>query len=198
MLLASLGAYVVLQNLISMSFGDDLKIIRVGTVSEGIAILGARMTGVQIVTVCVTVLLVASLAAVMKWTRLGKALRAVGDDSELAMASGIGGGGIMLWCFAFSSALAGIGGILVALDVGMVPGMGMEALMMAVVAVIVGGRGSVCGVMLAALLLGFTRHCGAWIIGSEWQDAIAFLMLLAFLVVRPEGVLGKKTGKAIV
>ena len=197
-LLVSLGVYIVLQNIISAGFGDDFKNIRSGVTPEGITILGARMTSVQILTVSVSAALVATAAAVVRRTRLGKAMRAIGDDPELSSVSGINRDRVMLWCIALSSALAGTAGILVALDVGMVPAMGMEALMMAVVVVVVGGVGSVSGVMLAALFLGFARHFGAWVIGSEWQDAIAFTILLAFLLVRPGGFLGKKPIKAAV
>jgi len=198
MLLASLGVYVVLQNVVSMSFGDDLKSMRSGVTREGMMILGARMTSIQVVTVSVSTVVVASLLALLKWTRLGKAMRAVGDDAELAKASGIDRDKIMLLCIAISSLLAGMAGVLVALDVGMVPTMGMEALMLAVVAAIVGGRGSILGVVFAALLLGCARHFGAWKLGSEWQDAIAYFVLLAFLLVHPKGLAGKGITKATV
>lgn len=197
-LLASLGVYVVIQNFLSIGFGDGLKVLRSGSTIEGHMIFGARVTGIQVLTVSMSVVLVTALAAAMKWTKLGKTMRAVGGDPELAKTSGINQNRIMLWCVALSSALAGTAGILVALDVGMVPQMGMEALMMAVVAVIVGGMGSIPGVTLAALLVGFARHIGAWSIGSEWQDFAAFLVLLVFLLWKPQGFLGKKVRKASV
>ncbi|MBW2662129.1 MAG: branched-chain amino acid ABC transporter permease [Deltaproteobacteria bacterium] len=195
LLVTSLGAYIVLQNIISMIFGDDTKTFRSGAVEEGINIFGARVTFVQILIVCVSIVLVATVAVLLKKTKIGKSMRAVANNSELANISGIGGDRVILGTFALGSALAGIAGILIALDVDMTPTMGMNALMMGVVAVIIGGVGSIPGIALGALLLGMAQHLGVWKIGSQWQDAIAFVILLIFLLFRPQGFLGKKIKK---
>ena len=139
LLLASLGIYIVLQNIISMIFGDDIKTIRSGIVKEGINILGARITPVQITIIVVSLLLLVSCFLFLKYTKIGRAMRAVANDSELARVAGIESDKVILLTFALGSALAGIAGILVALDVDITPTMGMNALMMGVVAVIIGG-----------------------------------------------------------
>ncbi len=79
-----------------------------------------------------------------------------------------------------------------ALDIDMTPTMGMNALMMGLITVIIGGVGSVPGIALGALLLGMSQHLGSWFISSQWQDVIAFIILLVFLLFKPEGFLGKK------
>ena len=196
LLLASLGIYIVLQNVISMIFGDDTKAIRSGVVKEGINLLGARITPIQILIICVSLVLVVAVALFLKRTKIGKAMRAVANDPQLASVSGIDTDRVILWTFAVGSALAGVAGILVALDVDMTPTMGMKALMMGVVAVIIGGVGSIPGVAFGALLLGMAQHFGVWYISSQWQDAIAFVILLAFLLFRPEGFMGKRVKKA--
>lgn len=198
LLLASLGMYILLQNLISCVFGDGTKSLRDGEVEAGIGILGARITPTQIVMAGVSASLVIAVATLLKKAKLGRAMRAVAHDRELAVLSGIDTNRIFSWTFALGSALAGIAGILVALDTDMTPTMGMNALMMGVVAVIIGGVSSIPGVVLGALLLGTAQHFGAWGIGSQWQDAIAFFILLAFLLVRPQGILGKQARKATV
>jgi len=128
MLLASLGIYIVLQNIISMIFGDETKILRSGAVEEGVKILGARVTSIQMLTVCVSVALVVAVAVLLKNTKTGKSMRAVANDIELANSVGIEGDRVILLTFALGSALAGIAGILVAVDVDMTPTMGMNAL----------------------------------------------------------------------
>jgi branched-subunit amino acid ABC-type transport system permease component len=198
LLLASLGIYVVLQNVISLIFGDDTKSIRTGVVREGINVLGARITPIQITTVCVSIVLVVGLGVLLKRTRIGQGMRAVASDSTLADVSGIESDRVILWAFGIGSALAGIAGILVALDVDMTPTMGMNALMMGVVAVIIGGVNSIPGIALGALLLGMAQQFGVWKISSQWQDAIAFIILLAFLLFRPQGFMGRKVKKAVV
>lgn len=198
LLLASLGIYIVLQNMISMVFGDDTKTIRSGIVKEGIDILGAKITPIQITIIIVSLLLILSCFLFLKYTKIGRSMRAVANNPELAVVSGINSDGVIFWTFALGSALAGIAGILVALDVDMTPTMGMNALMMGVAAVIIGGVESIPGVALGALLLGMAQHVGVWKISSQWQDAIAFVILLVFLLFRPQGFLGKRVKKVTI
>ena len=198
LLLASLGIYVALQNVISMVFGDEAKSIRSGLVKEGLDVFGARIMPIQILIICVSIVLIAVIALVLKKAKIGKAMRAVANDPELASVSGIDSDRVILWTFAVGSALAGVAGILVALDVDMTPTMGMNALMMGIVAVIIGGVGSIPGVALGALLLGMAQHLGVWYISSKWQYAIAFVILLAFLLFRPQGFLGRRIKKVTV
>jgi len=196
LLLASLGVYIVLQNLISITFGDDTKSIRVGPIVEGLNVFGSKITLIQILIVCVSVISVSAVALLLRKTKIGKAMRATASNPELAKVSGIDTDRIILWSFALGSALAGVAGILMALDVDMIPTMGMNALMMGIVAVLIGGVGSIAGVALGALLLGMAQHLGVLYISSQWQDAIAFVILLAFLLFKPEGFMGKKIRKA--
>lgn len=198
LLIASLGIYIILQNIISIFFGDDTKTIRSGIVEEGINIFGARVTPIQINIVLVSLFLLAFCFCFLKYTKIGRAMRAVANDSELAKISGIESDRVILYVFALGSGLAGIAGILVALDVDMTPSMGMNALLMGVVVVIIGGVGSIPGIALGALLLGMAQHLGMWKISSQWQDAIAFIILLGFLLFRPQGFLGRKIKKVSV
>ena len=191
LVLASLGIYLALQNVISLIFGDDTKSLRSEVVREGFSVLGARITAVQLVTVLVSVGLTVLVLLLLKKTGLGKAMRAVASDSELAYLSGIDSRRIILWTFAIGSALAGVAGILVALDVDMTPTMGMMPLMLGIVIMYIGGVGSLPGIVIGALLLATTQQVAVWYIGSQWQDPVAFLLLLLFLLFRPAGIFGR-------
>ncbi len=195
LLLASLGIYVILQNMISISFGDETKTVRTAVV-EGMSVFGARITFAQVLIVATSATLLFTMWILSKKTRIGLAMRAVAEDSELAGTLGISNDKVMLCAFGLGSALAGVAGVLVALDVDMTPTMGLNALLLGAVAAIAGGVGSISGVALGALLMGMAQHLGVWWIGAQWQDAITFVILLAFLFVRPEGVMGKKLRKA--
>jgi branched-chain amino acid transport system permease protein len=127
--------------------------------------------------------------------KTGKAMRAVASDSGLSKLSGIKSDRIILISFAIGSALAGIAGILVALDVDMTPTMGMNMLLMGVVAMIIGGAGSIWGIVLGSLLLATAQNLAVWYISSQWMDAVAFAILLLFLLFKPEGFAGKKSRK---
>jgi branched-subunit amino acid ABC-type transport system permease component len=87
---------------------------------------------------------------------------------------------------------------MLALDMDMTPTMGMRALFMGIVAAVVGGMNSIAGMALAAFLISLAQHLGVWNMGAQWQDAIAFLVLLAFLYFRPRGVSGGKVEKSAV
>lgn len=196
LLLASLGIYIVLQNIISLVFGDDTKSIRTWPVVEGLNFFGARITPVQIIIIASSIFLLLLTSSFLHFSKTGRSMRAVANDSELANISGINSHKVILTSFAIGSALAGIAGILVSLDVDMTPTMGMNALMMGVVAMIVGGVGSIWGIVLGSLLLALAQNLGVWYISSQWQDAIAFAILLIFLLFKPEGFFGKKLKKA--
>jgi branched-chain amino acid transport system permease protein len=195
LLLTSLGIYIVLQNIISIIFGDDTRSIRSPVVEEGINILGARVTTIQLFIICISLLLMIIVAILLKKTKLGKAMQAVANDPDLARVSGIDSEQVTFWTLAIGSVLGGIAGILVALDIDMTPTMGMNALMMGVVTVIIGGVGSIPGIAMGAFLLSVAQHFGAWKISSQWQDAIAFVILIFFLIFRPQGFLGRKIKK---
>jgi len=194
MLLASLGIYIFLQNFISMLFGDDTKSIRSGVIKEGINIFGARITPIQIVIIITAIVVTILIILFYKKTQLGRSMQAVASDRELAEYTGIHTNRVVLWSFAIGSGLAALAGILVALDVDMTPTMGMNALLMGVVVMIVGGN-NIKGMVCAALLLGFAQNFGVWYISSQWKDAIAFVILVLFLLFKPEGFFGKKIRK---
>ncbi|MCX6344592.1 MAG: branched-chain amino acid ABC transporter permease [Armatimonadetes bacterium] len=196
LLMASLGIYVLLQNTISLAFGDDTKSIRPNTISEGIRVFGAVITPVQLLTVAISIGLLAAMIVFFRQSIMGKALRAVANDPVLANISGIDSDRVIFWTFVIGSALAGIAGIMVAMDVDMTPNMGMNALMMAVVAVIVGGVGSMPGLILGAVLLSAAQQLSSWFLGSQWQEPMAFAVLLVFLLFRPQGFLGKRVKNA--
>ena len=137
------------------------------------------------------VLIFILLSLFLKKTMFGKQVRAVSDDEEVARIAGIHTEKIIGWIFFIGSAIAGLGGILIGFDTGIQPTMGLNLLLKGVIAAIVGGVGSIPGAILGALLLGFAENFGIWKISGEWKDAIAFGLLIIFLVFRPKGIISK-------
>lgn len=198
LLLASLGIYIVLQNTIALLFGDATRTLRWGDVAEGLDVLGGRITGVQLLTILASGALACLASAFMKATKLGRALRAVASDPDLAEMSGIDSNRVLLSAVVLGSLLAGIAGVLSALLSDMTPTMGMTPLMLAVVAVVIGGVGSFPGLVCATLLTALAQQLTSWYFGTHWQDPMVFAILVVFLLVRPQGMLGRKTRKAVV
>jgi len=195
LLIASLGTYIVIQNLISAVFGDDTKTIRTWPVREGLPIFGARITPVQIIIIATAILLFAATILILKRTKAGIAMRALASNPELSLVVGMDADRVILYTFLVGSALVGAAGVLISLDIDMTPTMGLNALLMGVVSAIVGGIGSIPGAAVGALILALAQHLGVWKIPSQWQDAIAFGILLVFLLFMPYGVLGKRVKK---
>jgi branched-chain amino acid transport system permease protein len=195
MLLASLGLYIVLQNCISILWGDDTKNIRIGEIKVGNELLGAYITSVQIITIFVSITLFISSLIFLKHTKIGRNIQAVSSNIELANIMGINSDKIILWTFSLSSGMAAIAGILVALDTGLTPIMGFNLLLYGVVAMIIGGVGSTWGLIGGALLLATTQHLTSYYIDSKWMDAITYVILILFLIWKPLGFSGSRLKK---
>lgn len=194
-LITSLGLYIILQNLISLTWGDDTKSIRTGEVKVGNEIFGAYITDIQIVIIVVSISLFVATLLLLKYTKIGKNMRAVSSNKELSNIFGINSNYIILWSFGIGSALAAIAGILVAFDTDMTPTMGFNLLLYGVVAMIIGGVGSNWGLVGGAFLLATAQHLGAYYIDSKWMDAIAYIILILFLIWKPLGFSGKRLKK---
>lgn len=195
-LIVSLGIYIVLQNVVSMCFGDDTKSFRTWEVKEGHQFLGAYITDVQIITIVVSFgLLVLSWLFIEK-TNIGKQIKAVSSNPSLSTLLGISTNKAILYSFAFGSALASCAGILIAAETDMTPTMGFNWLLYAIVAMIIGGMGKMRYLLMGALLLATAQHYSAYYLDSKWMNASTFIILIIFLYFKPYGFSGIKLKKA--
>ena len=132
----------------------------------------------------------------MKKTRIGKAMRAVSDNRNVAEIVGISSERFYSWSFVVGSFIAGIAGILIGLEQNLEPMMGTGLIIKGFTAAIIGGIGNVYGAILGALILGLAENFGIWYLPSGYKDAIAFVILFIFLLFRPKGLFGiKKEGE---
>jgi branched-subunit amino acid ABC-type transport system permease component len=191
LMIASLGLYIILQNVISIFGGDDTKSIRTRDVKGGNEFLGAYITDIQIITIAVCLALFIVCVFFMKYSRVGRNIRAVASNPELSNIIGIHSDRAILWAFGIGSAMVAVAGILIAYDTDMRPTMGFNWLFYGVVAMILGGIGSNWGLVGGALLLATVQHLTAYYIGSQWMDAVAYIILILFLTAKPLGFSGK-------
>jgi len=190
--LASLGAVVVIENALSMVFGDaPLCLMPSVTVGEGMLIAGARLSPVRLATFVVGTVASAVVAFCLVRTRVGMAMRALWSDPDLARSSGMAVERLIFITTAIASALAGGIGILVALDVDATPGLGMRLLLPGVVAAIVGGTARWYDPLVGAVLVALSRFAAVWWFSSLWQDTFTFGLLLLVMLVRPGGLAGR-------
>lgn len=120
-------------------------------------------------------------------------MRAVADDPVAASMVGINPEKVIMAVFFIGSALAGAAGILISLETNIEPTMGFNAILKGIIASIIGGIGSIPGAVLGGYFLGLAENLGIWKIQSGWKDAIAFAILIVFLLFRPGGIMGIKT-----
>jgi branched-chain amino acid transport system permease protein len=195
LLLASLGIYIVLQNSVALAFGTDPRVIRRGSVEVGHRILGAYLTGLQLVTIAVGLSLFVGVLWLINCTRLGQTIRAVSSDPDLASVVGVRVNRVKFWVIGIGSTLGAVAGILAALDTSMTPTMGFRLLLNGMIVMIIGGVGSVGGLLGGALLLAAAQNFTAYYLGNKWTDAVAFLILIGFLIWKPLGFSGQRLRK---
>jgi len=192
LLIASVALLILLESLLLLIFGADVKTIGFIKIAKGLETFGAVITPLQIIIIISSLALLALLFFFMKKTKFGKAMRAMADNKDVAEIVGISSKKIYTWSFIIGSAIAGVAGVLVGLEQNLEPMMGTQLMIKGFTAAIIGGIGSVSGAILGAFLLGLAENFGIWFLPSGYKNAIAFLILFIFLIIRPHGILGIK------
>jgi branched-chain amino acid transport system permease protein len=194
-LISAVGASIFLQNTVMLTEGARMKVLMTYNVfprTWRFDIFGVNIT--------VLVLVIAGISAVMMWglhvlvqrTTLGRSIRAVAEDREIAAVMGVNVWGVVSTTFAIGSALGGAAGVLVGLYYTQIDFlMGYSAGLKAFTAAVLGGIGNIRGAMLGGVLLGIIESLASTFINPAYKDAISFAVLILVLVFRPGGILGE-------
>jgi len=192
-LISAVGMSIILQNFVMLSQGKEYKNLPPLLPSEGIAILGANISPVQIFILSASLFIMIVLHLFVAKTRLGKAMRATSQDRVMAGLIGININRVISVTFIIGSGLAAVAGVMVTLYYGVVHFfMGYLAGIKAFTAAVLGGIGSIPGAMLGGFMLGLIENFCASYISSVYKDAFTFLVLIVTLIIRPSGLLGQK------
>lgn len=190
LVVASVGISLVIQSLGWIAFGIQEK--NVPTFFPGVVqMLGVRLPWERLFAAGVGLVLVAGLYLLVYRTRVGLAMRAIEEDEETARMLGINADRVAALACALGFALAALAGAFVAPIYSLNPGMGLEVILMSFLIIIVGGLGSITGTVLAGILVGVLQSVGAVVFGAEAAYGLVFLVMIAVLVVRPAGLLGR-------
>jgi branched-chain amino acid transport system permease protein len=193
MLLSSFGGYVVLQNVVLLIWKSDPRTVRIPEVlKNGIPVGLLTFTPLDIITVITSGLALAGVVIFMRYTKVGKAIRAVENDAMGATITGIPTEWVRLVSFFLGSVLVAVVAAFIVMDRGLEPTIGINAVLVATVAMIVGGVGSYSGAALAGLMIGVAENLGIWQIPSEWKTTISFSVLVLFILFRPRGFFGHR------
>ncbi len=191
-IVSSIGIYIFIVNLIALLFGNETKILSPG-IEKTYEFAGVILTRIQIFEALAFIIVFALYIILLKLTNFGKAVRALADNPTLLSTLGVEISDLKIWIFALGSVFAGISSCLVALDVGMDPNVGMPALLVSAVAMIVGGVGVFESAVIGGFTIGIVQNLAVWQISARWQEGITFIILILFLLLRPQGLLGKRT-----
>ena len=210
LLITSIGVAFVYRALVQWRFGTDPRQYAVETLRpiDALVPYGIRITVHDVAIVFSAAVLVTGLHLLLQYTDFGRKMRAMADNPDLARVSGIRTGRIRLWTWIIGAGLAGAGGVFLGLYNQLTPRMGFTVLLVVFAAVILGGIGSVYGAMLGGLVIGMAKQlmpaltqlgdlfpvlpAGFGIpIGIEYADAVAFLIMVLVLILRPAGIAGE-------
>jgi branched-chain amino acid transport system permease protein len=198
-LISAIGMSIFLQNYVLLAQTSDFlpfpTLIPDLEFMEPFAhIVGTTDLAILITTVIVMVL----LTLVIKFTKIGKAMRATAQDRTMATLVGINVNNVISATFIVGSALAAIGGLLIASHIGQINFyIGFIAGIKAFTAAVLGGIGSIPGAVLGSLVLGLTESFATGYVSSDYEDVFAFTLLVLILIFKPSGLLGKATNQKV-
>lgn len=191
-LISSLGIYIVLVQVVAIIWGNDTKTLRTG-LDPTVQFFGGILTQSQLLMAGVTCVLLLGFLAMLRASGIGLRLRALADNPIQFALYGYNVDIHRLIAFGLAGLFATAASLLTAYDIGFDPHTGLRAVLLAVVAVIIGGRTSFVGPIIGGVLLGLIRAQVVWHFSARWQEAVTFAVLAFFLLVRPQGLFGQKT-----
>jgi len=189
-MLVSFGLSTFLMNLALLLFKADPRKIDSGFAHTTIAFLGLRVTLERLLALILGVFLVALLYRFIQNTKTGRAMRAVAQDRIAAQLTGVNVFRIYAITFAIGSVLASAAGAMVGAIFLVAPDMGWTVVLKSFIVVILGGFGSIKGVVFASLIIGLVESLGGGYISYAYKDAYPFLLLVLAFLLRPEGLMG--------
>ncbi len=192
LLMASVGVAFVLRNLILFSAGPD-PLYFSHRIQRALRIGGVRVKADQLFILGTALLFVLLLHLLLRYTKTGKAMRAMADNPELAQVTGIDTERVVAWTWGVGASLAALGGILSGIENKLVtPELGWQTLLPLFAAVVLGGIGSPYGAMVGGMAIGLAEEVSTAFISTAYKPAVAFGLLVVMLLLRPQGLFGRR------
>ena len=197
-LITAIAMSLFLENLALILFSSAPRSVSNIVHVPPIVFGSVQLTGVSVVTILLSVAIMAGLQLFIKKTRMGKAMRAVSEDGKAAILMGINTNRTISLTFAIGSGLAGVAAVMYCSAYPQVqPYMGSMLGLKAFVAAVLGGIGNIPGAMLGGVLIGLVESMTKGYISTQLADAVVFGILIVVLLVRPAGIFGKNIGEKV-
>jgi branched-chain amino acid transport system permease protein/neutral amino acid transport system permease protein len=189
--IASVALTIALENLIRLGFGNQLRDYDLPIFRDW-RFDGVRVGPQQIEDLVIAMVAVGALFLFLRFTRFGKAMRAVADNPMLAAIKGIDANLVAVLVNFVAMGLAGLGGMLIGLDTSIDPLTGFRALLAVFAAAVVGGLGSIPGAVVGALSVGVAEELSLLVLPPDYRTVVGFIAILLVLTLRPRGILGAR------
>lgn len=190
LLLMAIGLAFVIRYGIQFAFSTDLRQLDVNR-SAVVEFLGLRIGRTQLIVIIVGAVVLVAVGLMLRFSLLGKQMRALSDNLDLAETSGINTSRVILWTWIFAAGLAGLAGVFAGALTQIQPEVGFELLLPIFAAVVLGGIGNAFGALFAGILLGVVIEWSTFFVDSGLKLAVGFVVLIIVLIVRPQGILGR-------
>jgi branched-chain amino acid transport system permease protein len=188
---ASLALNLVLENLVRFIFGNDLRGYDL-PIARDIRVFDLRIGPQQVRSLLLALAIMAAFFVYLRFTRFGKAMRAVADNPDLARLKGIDPVRIAIVSVFIGAGFSGVGGVLIGLDTSIDPLTGYRVLLSVFAAAVLGGLGSIPGAVVGALVLAIAEELAMLVAPATYRTAVGFFAILIMLTFRPRGILGDR------
>jgi branched-chain amino acid transport system permease protein len=192
-MLATVALSVIIQNAAILLWDPSPKTIKHVFSPVPFTLGPVHMVWIRVFAGAMAVALIVSSHLLIQKTRIGRAMRATFQDTDMARLTGVDVDRVYMFTFAFGAALAGASGALLGAVFWVYPAMGDLAALKSFAVVIMGGLGNFLGAIVGGLLLGVSESLGAGYVSSGYKDAIGFVLIIILLLWRPQGLFGKKS-----
>jgi neutral amino acid transport system permease protein len=190
LLLMTIGLAFVLRYGIQFVWGTELRQLDVNR-TDTVNFLDLRVGQTQLIVIVVGFATLVAIGMMLRLTLLGKRMRALSDDLDLAETSGINTSRVILYTWLFAAGLAGLAGVFAGALTQLQPEMGFELLLPIFAAVVLGGIGNAFGALAAGIVLGVVIEWSTFFVDSGLKLAVGFLILIIVLIIRPQGIFGQ-------
>jgi branched-chain amino acid transport system permease protein len=193
----TVGLSIALQALALVLWSADAQFVRTSYYAVVVRFSGVAVNLAQIAAFVVAVLFTAGLFAFMRWSYAGKIMRATAQDRHAASLMGIDTGRVFALTWAVGITCVGVAGVVLAPIYPVYPSIGLQFVLIAYVAVVLGGLGDMVGALIASLVVAFVEVVGSYVIGTAWKEVLYLLLFIAILVIRPAGLFGQRGAEVI-
>ena len=189
--IASIALNLVLENIVRFIFGNEMRGYDL-PIARDMRFGDLRIGPQQLQSLLLAVAIMAAMFLFLRYTRFGKAMRAVADNPDLARLKGIDPAKIAIVTLFLGAGLTGVGGVLIGLDTSIDPLTGYRVLLSVFAAAVLGGLGSIPGAVAGALMLGIAEELALLVVPATYRTGVGFVAILLMLTFRPRGILGER------